>query len=49
MPMVDGEHFPYTAAGYKAAAEEKKKLKKKGGKMPMDLAMRGIKPPPARK
>lgn len=31
MPKVGGKHFPYTKAGYKAAAKAKKEeLKKKG-------------------
>ena len=52
MPVVDGEHFAYNKAGYKAAA--KKRLKKGKGKRgeehaEMMKAMRHIAPPPARK
>ncbi len=30
MPKVGGKHFPYTPAGYKAAAAAKAAAKKKG-------------------
>ena len=29
MPEINGKHFPYTKAGYKAAAKAKKKIKKR--------------------
>lgn len=29
MPKVGKKHFPYTKAGYKAAAKAKKKMKRK--------------------
>lgn len=30
MPRVGNKHYPYTKAGYKAAAKAKKKKKKRG-------------------
>ena len=32
MPKVGSKHFPYTKAGYKAAAKAKAKMKKGGKK-----------------